>query len=139
MNFQALAHAIEPSRTHISLQLSLVCLLVGSVGCQSVTGSSDASLLPKLTVNTVNVRDLSSQAKPSATVYLKGTVKHRAPLLDGTVYELKDETGSIWVLAKTAIPQAGDQVTIKGVLRYQTIQWEQQKQNALYVEQQERL
>lgn len=139
MNSQAFAHAIDPSRTHLSFRLFLVCLLIGSAGCQSVTGSSDSSLLPKFTTNTINVRDLSSQVKTSGTVYLKGTVKNRAPLLDGTVYELKDETGSVWVLAKTAIPNSGEEVTIKGVLRYQTIQWEQQEQNAPYVEQQERL
>ncbi|MBL1174502.1 hypothetical protein [Pantanalinema sp. GBBB05] len=139
MNFQALAHAIDLSRTHLSFRLSLVCLLISSVGCQSVTGSSDSSLLPKFTANTINVRDLSSQIKTSGTVYLKGKVKNRAPLLDGTVYELKDDTGSVWVLAKTAIPNSGEEVTIKGVLRYQTIQWEQQEQNAPYVEQQERL
>lgn len=139
MNVQTLAHAIASSRTHLSLRLSVVCLLVGSVGCQSVSTSSNGSLLPKFTANTVNIRDLSSQTQASAIVYLKGTVKNRAPLLDGTVYELNDTTGSIWVLAKTAIPNPGDEVTIKGVLRYQTIQWEQQQQNAPYVEQQERL
>ncbi|HEY9618023.1 MAG TPA: hypothetical protein V6C64_14350 [Microcoleaceae cyanobacterium] len=139
MNFQALAPAIGPSRIHIGLQLSLLCLLIGSVGCQSSNGSSDASLLPKFAANTVSVRELSSLAKTSTIVYLKGKVNNRAPLLDSTVYELKDDTGSIWVLAKTAIPNPGDEVTIKGVLRYQTIQWAQQEQNAPYIEQQERL
>ncbi|MGI0485648.1 hypothetical protein ACN4EK_09450 [Pantanalinema rosaneae CENA516] len=139
MNFQTIAHAIVPFRSLISLRLAFVGLLIGCMGCQPIASSSDSALLPKFTANTVSIRELSRPTQASPTVYLKGTVKNRAPLLDGTVYELTDDTGSIWVLAKTAIPDAGEEVTIKGVLRYQTIQWEQREQNELYIEQQERL
>ncbi len=68
-------------------------------------------------------------------MYLKGTIGKRAPLLQGSVYELQDPSGSIWVRVQGTIPQSGAEVTIKGTTRYQVIDQNGQSQKSLFIDQ----
>ncbi|MGJ3246873.1 MAG: hypothetical protein ACFE0I_12460 [Elainellaceae cyanobacterium] len=68
------------------------------------------------------VRSVESIDTPSAagqTVSLQGTVGDRIPLIDGQVYQLHDDSGSIWVLTSDSQLQSGDRVRILGEVRVQ--------------------
>jgi hypothetical protein len=79
------------------------------------------------------------QAPRGSTVYLRGKVLHLAPLLGTIAYELQDASGHIWVTAPAPFPTVGEEVLIRGILRYQTIRLGNQEQGSIYIEQQEQM
>lgn len=115
-------------------------LILGLVGCGTSTmsnaGSGEIQTIQFLT-NPTPIGTIQSSRKPDSTVHLRGKVGNRAPLLGGTAYELRDATGTIWILTQGTAPKPGDEVAIKGILRYQSIQLNGREQGTLYIEQQE--
>jgi hypothetical protein len=79
----------------------------------------------------------ASQANPinslkpesaSAQVVIEGQVSTIAPLIGKAAYEVKDTTGTVWVLTNGKAPERDTKVKIHGTLRVD--------QGELYVEQQ---
>ena len=68
-------------------------------------------------------------------VCIEGTVGDRAPIVNGQLYQLKDSTGSIWIVSPDTGLQLGQSVKIKGTLQFQSIVIAGQEQGELYVEQ----
>lgn len=107
-------------------RLGVLLLLIGLSGCRIVS----------------TVRQVQENPRPNwftSTVYLRGTVSDRAPLLDAHLYELQDRTGKIWVLSRAAPLQPGSQVLIKGQVRYQEIEIAGQNLGDVYIEEEQRL
>lgn len=115
--------------------------LATQVGCQAAkpVDSSSNGLVSQ--IDTTPIGTLQKRPSPTkeAIVYLQGTIGRRAPLLQGTMYELKDPTGSVWVRVQGMVPQADAKVTIKGTTRYQVIDQNGQSQKSLFIEQVELL
>ena len=61
------------------------------------------------------------QQELDSTVYLKGQVEEKVPLLEKGAYALKDATGTIWVKSEQNLPNQGDIVLIKGQIQYKSI------------------
>lgn len=116
--------------------------LGGLAGCNpfaaSVKQLSEVKEIQFL-AGTSNIGDLHNPSGQTSTVVLKGKVSNRIPLVGGTAYELQDSSGQVWVVTKDAAPNQGDEVMIKGVLRYQSIRFNGKEQGSLYVEQQEQM
>lgn len=108
------------------LQIGVAMLLSLLTGCQGVTTVRNVQANPH--------RNWFTQ-----TVYLQGTVGDRAPLLDGQLYQLKDSTGSIWVLSQTQGLDTGEQIRIRGRVRYQEIEVAGQDLGEVYIEEQQQL
>lgn len=72
-------------------------------------------------------------------VYVQGTVRDRAPLLDQMVYQLQDDTGKIWVMTGHLAPESGQTVTIQAKIRSKLIVLPQQQTRELYLEQMQQL
>ena len=89
-----------------------------------------------LGINVTNIHDLSPQPQ-EATVYLKGKVTQIVPLLKQRAYQLQDSTGTIWVLTNQTGIQPGEQVLIKGTIRYQHILQAGKDSGEAYVEEQQ--
>ncbi len=85
-------------------------------------------------VSTIAIQDIQSAGKDTI-VTVKGTVGDHAPLLGGTVYELQDATGKIWVLTKGQAPEKGQEIVVKGALRYKSIPIAGKDQGSIYLEQ----
>lgn len=121
----------KPLATLLKLQLVGWLLLLPAVGCGrpaiSESGASPA-------VEAIAIQDASSKGK-GAIVTLKGTVGDHAPLLGGTVYELQDSTGKIWVLTTGQAPEKGQEIVVTGTLRYKSIPIAGQEQGSVYIEQ----
>jgi hypothetical protein len=91
-------------------------------------------------INTV--RDIQNNPHRNwfnSTVYLRGRVSDRVPLLDAQVYQLEDATGKIWVLTDKANPKEGDAVYIKGTVKFEEILLEGQAFGEAYIQEQEQL
>jgi hypothetical protein len=71
------------------------------------------------------------------TVRLQGIVGDRAPLIDAQVYQLRDATGTIWVLTQRQDVQTGTKVRVKGQVRFQDIQVEGQDLGEPYIQEQQ--
>ncbi len=68
-------------------------------------------------------------------VCIEGIVGDRAPIVDGQLYQLKDATGSMWIVSPDTGLQLGQAIKIKGTLQFQSIVIEGQEQGELYIEQ----
>lgn len=95
--------------------LSLI-LLSGLFSCGNLANSS-----LNLDFNVSSIADIQQKRQLQAKVYLKGKVESCAPFLGTGAYQIQDNTGSIWVLTKQTVPQPGEQMLIKGLVRYKGI------------------
>lgn len=73
------------------------------------------------------------------TIYLAGTAGRQLPLVGQGLYELTDDSGSIWVLSAAAPPPQGEPVTLRAAIRYEQILLRGQDIGEYYVEELERL
>jgi hypothetical protein len=78
--------------------------------------SSTAQLVrSKLSIN-----ELSPELVEKS-VRIEGTVQQHAPLLEGTLYQLSDPTGEVWIFSLEAPPEIGMTVLVEGILQYEQI------------------
>ena len=61
------------------------------------------------------------QSLRGQSVVVRGRVGDRAPLIGGQVYRLQDATGSLWVVSPNTSQQAGEAVTIRGIVQFEPI------------------
>lgn len=85
-----------------------------------------------------SIQAIQQAATIDSTVHLKGRVGDRVPLVGGQVYQLEDTTGTIWVITEQPIAQSGEQIEVKGWVRYQSIPLAGQEYGEPYIEEQER-
>ncbi len=110
-------------------------LLFGLLGCGKVTQSA----INAIGVNVTPIAELRPQ-QDSATVYLQGKVANVVPLLQQQrVYQLKDSSGTIWVVTNKANLQVEDQVVIQGKLRYRSIPLAGKEFGEVYLEEEQQL
>ena len=99
---------MSPNLRKISLAI-LTLLLGGILGCDRFGYTSLLEI------------DELEQQRLGSKVYLKGTVGDRATFLGSAAYQLKDKTGTIWVITEQSIPPLGTQILLKGQLKYKSI------------------
>lgn len=99
-----------------SLGSLLLILTSGLLSCGNLPNSQF-----NLGFNTVKIADVQQKRQVDAEVYIQGKVENRAPFLGNAAYQLQDTTGSIWILTKQTLPQLGDDILVKGKVRYQSI------------------
>ncbi|MEG3839647.1 DNA-binding protein [Microcoleus sp. herbarium14] len=71
--------------------------------------------------NVASIGDIQQKRQVDGEVYLRGKVENRAPFVGNAAYQLQDGTGRMWILTKQALPQVGDEVLLKGEVRYKSI------------------
>ena len=74
-----------------------------------------------LGLNVASIGDIQQKRQVDGEVYLRGKVENRAPFVGNAAYQLQDGTGKIWILTKQALPKLGDEVLLKGEVRYKSI------------------
>lgn len=105
-----------------TVRLGTITLLLGGLlGCSLLDNS------------TTDIADIQQNRNAYSTIYLKGVVEKSAPFLGSGAYELKDASGSIWVVRDRALPKQGDQITIKGKVEYQSIPIAGQELGEVYI------
>jgi RecJ-like exonuclease len=89
---------------------------LGVVGCQqSPTAMSQTFALvnpaPIVAIQTIRSSSVGS------SVAIAGEVISMAPLVGQSAYEVKDETGTIWVVTAETVPTQGTRVEVHGIVR----------------------
>lgn len=72
-------------------------------------------------VGTNSIKTVQGQWPHYSTVQLQGRIVERVQLLESWAYAVQDSTGKIWVLADHPAPRLGEQVWLKGKVRYQAV------------------
>lgn len=106
-----------------NLQLALLAGLLGLTSCRVAT--------------IAEVKAHPHRNWFTATVSLQGTVGDRVPLIEAQLYELQDDTGTIWVLTRRDSVQSGQPILVKGQVRFQSIVLEGQEVGEAYIEEQQ--
>lgn len=73
---------------------------------------------------------ISSEEK---TIRIQGIVTESVPLLNHIAYQVKDNTGSIWVLTNEVF-NVGQEVTVQGILKSEEIIIDGQNFSSIYLE-----
>lgn len=121
------------------LRIGTVSLMMGGLfGCANLT-KSRLSFLPRPNVPITTIGDVQKSSPKSSMVYIEGEVGKLVPFLDSSAYELKDSTGSIWVVTKQKVPNQQDQVLLKVKVQHKNISVGGKTLKEVYVEEQQRL
>ncbi|AKG24057.1 hypothetical protein [Calothrix sp. 336/3] len=111
--------------------VSLGCLFLLVMGLNGCGGIKTMSVTG---ANTTAIRELATKVKVGDTVYVQGKVEKKAPLIKQAAYEINDSTGKIWVVTNQTQLKPGEEVVIKGKLRYQSIPLGGKEYGDMYVE-----
>lgn len=63
-----------------------------------------------------SVTEIASLPPPDEFARVSGEVTRVAPFLDGGAYQLRDDSGTVWVVTATDLPAAGTRVTVEGTV-----------------------
>ena len=113
----------------------LSLMLAGSLACTQLFNFSE----PKTEIAQI----LNIKAEPEQNldrqVSLEGTVTRRISFLDSGAYQIKDETGTIWIFTNNDLPERGQMLEIQGKLRYESIPIADRDLGELYIFETERI
>ncbi|NJN56535.1 MAG: hypothetical protein HC879_03090 [Leptolyngbyaceae cyanobacterium SL_5_9] len=127
-------------RLTVGVQVWRFGILLGLISLTGCAGWSQATCVNGLfpgrvrPIERIQACANADYANADYTVRLRGTVGDRAPLLNGQVYQLQDSTGEIWILTSDMTLKTGDQVVIRGRVRYLSIPLAGQEQGEFYIE-----
>ncbi len=76
----------------------------------------------------------TSEIQPGQEVLLEGRVEQHLSLIEQGLYQMADETGSIWVVSATRPPAVGETLKIRAAVRYEPILMAGQDIGEYYVE-----
>lgn len=72
------------------------------------------------------------------TVYLEGQVVQHLPLVNRSLYQLTDDSGSIWVLSAEPPPDLGQRLSLRVTIHYESILMRGQDIGEYYAEEHQR-
>jgi hypothetical protein len=70
--------------------------------------------LEQFGIGTTPINDVTQNPDPKQVVTVRGDVVNEIGILGQGAYQIKDSTGSIWVLTKSGLPKRNSTVTVKG-------------------------
>ncbi|HEY9809449.1 MAG TPA: hypothetical protein V6D13_08905 [Halomicronema sp.] len=105
-------------------------MLGGILGCGN---------LAQINMQVTNIADIRQNHTKYSTIYLKGKVENQAPFLGTGAYQVRDETGSIWVFTTQVLPTKGDEILLKGEVQYKSIPLAGQDLGEVYIDELEQV
>lgn len=92
-------------------QSSLVLLLCLSLVLGGVTGCGQ---LARLGIGTTPIATVAENPSQHSNVWIRGRVMNQVGVFGQGVYELQDNSGSIWVITDKGLPAMNSTVTVRG-------------------------
>jgi hypothetical protein len=89
----------------LAVAVALGCSLGGLAGCNQ---------LAKVGIGTTPIKEVVANPGNYSDVTIRGTVTNQIGILGRGAYELKDDSGSLWVVTESGIPSKDTQVIVKG-------------------------
>ncbi len=125
----------KPSFSNVSwkiLSLSIMTtILMGVGGCQELIDDSLVALgKEELAITSVTQIE---RKKNGRKIYVRGKVIHRSPFLGSAAYQLKDDTGNVWVFTDNPLPTLGEEVFIRGKVKQESLPIQEQELGSFYL------
>ncbi|WP_414527684.1 hypothetical protein [Nodularia chucula] len=119
----------------IPYSLGISLLLLPSIsGCSSLTTSNFQVGNITIGSNVTLIQEIKPDTDQQTTVYIQGKVEKQVPLLEQWAYHINDSTGKIWVITDQPNLKEGEQVVIRGKVRYKSIPLADQEFGEVYIE-----
>jgi hypothetical protein len=118
------------------LQAGMVGLMACNQLPQSVAGEGNAVPPPDQLAKRQDIQQVLNTPVTGTVVFLQGKIGAKVPLLGGFAYQLRDDSGSIWVMTRGAVPNLGDEIFAAGKVSYQNIEISGRNERSTYIEQQ---
>ncbi|TVP58001.1 MAG: hypothetical protein EA343_22040 [Nodularia sp. (in: Bacteria)] len=120
---------IIPYRQGIAL-----LIVVGLCSCSSF--GIPSLKVGKLSIgsNVTLIQEIKPETDQQATIYVQGKVEKQVPLVNQWAYQINDSTGKIWVITDQPNLKEGEQVVIRGKVRYKSIPLADQEFGEAYLE-----
>ncbi|MCF2970079.1 hypothetical protein L1047_02565 [Synechococcus sp. Nb3U1] len=77
-------------------------------------GASGCGQLARLGIGTTPIATVAQKPTQHADVWIRGQVVNQVGVFGQGVYELQDNSGSIWVITDKGIPAMNSTVTVRG-------------------------
>lgn len=92
--------------------------------------------LPSFRLSSKSATDINSLTSEQVdeTIVVSGEVAQKSALLEGWMYQIRDETGSLWILSDRDVPEVGESVTVEGSVRYEPIMVDSVDASEFYIE-----
>ncbi|MDB9536645.1 hypothetical protein PN451_12550 [Dolichospermum planctonicum CS-1226] len=114
--------------------LGLCCsLITGLYACNNQANSGITFQKFKIAANVTPIQKIS-QKNQDTTIYIQGRVEKTAPLIKKKAYQISDSTGKIWVITNQRNLVIGEQVILKGNVKYKSIPLEGKEYGEIYLE-----
>ena len=114
------------------LSLSIMTtILMGMAGCQELIDDSLVAL-GKEELAITSVTQIQKK-KSGRKIYVRGKVIHRSPFLGSAAYQLKDNTGNVWVFTDNPLPTQGEEVFIRGKVQQESLPIQEQELGSFYL------
>ncbi|MBC5796028.1 hypothetical protein H5968_12930 [Sphaerospermopsis sp. LEGE 00249] len=109
-------------------------LVVGLCSCAN--GKPGEMNLQNLRIgaNVTPIQEIKPAQDNQATVYIQGKIEKYAPLLKQQAYQIADATGKIWVVTNQSNLKVGQEVVLKGKVKYKSIPLGGQEFGEVYLE-----
>ena len=127
-----------------ALALAGACLCAGLSlsGCTAAEVTPEpAKVEPALRLPTFRLSsrpaleiDSLSEDQLDDTITVSGEIAQKAAVLEGWIYQIKDDTGSLWILSDRDVPEVGESVTVEGTVRYEPIMVDSIDASEFYIE-----
>jgi hypothetical protein len=88
----------------------------------------------KMVDNVTPIQEIQREKEKQSTVYIQGKVEKQAPFIGQQAYQVADATGKIWVITKKSDLKVGQDVVLKGQVKYKSIPLGGQEYGEIYLE-----
>ncbi|NES99054.1 MAG: hypothetical protein F6K62_13935 [Sphaerospermopsis sp. SIO1G2] len=109
------------------------CLVVGLVSCANDEPSQLNLPTLKIGANVTKIKNIKPTENEKTTVYIQGKVEKIAPFIKQKAYLIADATGKIWVVTSQSSFKVGQDVVVKGKVKYKSIPLAGQEYGDIYL------
>ncbi|GAX38203.1 hypothetical protein [Nodularia sp. NIES-3585] len=109
-------------------------LVAGLWSCSSLTTPSLKAGKFSIGSNVTLIQEIKPETDQEARIYVQGKVEKQVPLVNQWAYQINDSTGKIWVITNQPNLKEGQQVVIRGKVRYKSIPLADQEFGEVYIE-----
>jgi uncharacterized protein YdeI (BOF family) len=90
----------------------------------------------RIGANVTPIKEITPAQDNQATVYIQGKIEQHAPFIKQQAYQIADSTGKIWVVTNQSNLKVGQDVVLKGKVKYKSIPLAGQEFGEVYLEEQ---
>lgn len=107
-----LAHLFAPSSGDRRRKTATLFLAIAATGLLSIS----CGLVQRLSVPVTPIATAVESSDGTDKFYIRGTVINRVAILGQGLYEVKDDSGTVWVVTQGEVPALNSTVTVKGTV-----------------------